>query len=681
MSQDTRGAVAARAAGLFLACLGFLPIVNWIPAGRTADWYGPVMQGFLSGGAIAIGVGLILAIASRRMPGIWPARWSLPAGAAGPDGRFIAIAAVVAFIAYAAVSMLVFDRRPLHIDEIVQAFQARIFAGGRLWLPSGPHPDFTTAMHVIAADGRTYGQFPPGGPAMLAVGELAGLGWLVMPALGAAAVALFGLALPALEPSRATRRGAVVLLALSPFMAFMSGTWMNHTATLAFLMLGSWGLVTGLAAEKPSPLRAFLGGLGFGAAATVRPTDAIAFALPAAAWYLWRSVRDRRRVVDMLASGAGVAIPIALLLWANWRTTGSPLLFAYQVAWGRDVGLGFHAVPWGEPHTPARGLELLSLYFLRLQTYLFELPLPSLLPAAAALLLSRRASPGDRYLLVASALLVGLYFAYWHDGFYLGPRFMFALLPVLALWTARLPGVMRDRFGDGLPLRTTVYAGLVAIVMGVTMLLPSRTLQYRTGLRTMRWNADSAAEAAGVRNAIVFVRESWGAEIMARLWAAGVSRSDAEGIYRTVDACELSEALDERELGLKVDPAAAAVAFRTRIARARADSSRLRALLLVTAGELQPDTTMRYLPGSAYTDRCRKRLREMHGGFTVFPPLLLARGNGNTYVRDLHEWNGPILAQYPGAPVYVLTQGKGMEDLPAYLPASRDSVLETLSPR
>ena len=83
MSQDTRGAVAARAAGLFLACLGFLPIVNWIPAGRTADWYGPVMQGFLSGGAIAIGVGLILAIASRRMPGIWPARWSLPAGRRG----------------------------------------------------------------------------------------------------------------------------------------------------------------------------------------------------------------------------------------------------------------------------------------------------------------------------------------------------------------------------------------------------------------------------------------------------------------------------------------------------------------------------------------------------------------------------------------------------------------------
>ena len=39
------------------------------------------------------------------------------------------------------------------------------------------------------------------------------------------------------------------------------------------------------------------------------------------------------------------------------------------------------------------------------------------------------------------------------------------------------------------------------------------------------------------------------------------------------------------------------------------------------------------------------------------------------------------LAQYPGAPVYVLTQGKGMEDLPAYLPASRDSILETLSPR
>ena len=41
------------------------------------------------------------------------------------------------------------------------------------------------------------------------------------------------------------------------------------------------------------------------------------------------------------------------------------------------------------------------------------------------------------------ALLLLSYFAYWHDGFYLGPRFMLPLAPWLALWTARLPAVLR----------------------------------------------------------------------------------------------------------------------------------------------------------------------------------------------------------------------------------------------
>ena len=44
----------------------------------------------------------------------------------------------------------------------------------------------------------------------------------------------------------------------------------------------------------------------------------------------------------------------------NWRTTGSPTRFGYEVLWGSGVNLGFHqAVPWGEAHTPLRGLELL----------------------------------------------------------------------------------------------------------------------------------------------------------------------------------------------------------------------------------------------------------------------------------------------------------------------------------
>ena len=33
-------------------------------------------------------------------------------------------------------------------------------------------------------------------------------------------------------------------------------------------------------------------GLGFGMTATIRPVDALAFALPAGVWLLWRALRD-----------------------------------------------------------------------------------------------------------------------------------------------------------------------------------------------------------------------------------------------------------------------------------------------------------------------------------------------------------------------------------------------------
>src|SRR4030095_13344117 len=129
----------------------------------------------------------------------------------------------------------------------------------------------------------------------------------------------------------------------------------------------------------------------------------------------------------------------------NGATTGSPTLFGYELLWGASHGLGFHRAPWGVTHTPARGFELVNTYFMRLQTYLFETPLPSLVPARAARAVVRRLSAFERYLLASSALLVLGYFAYWHDGFFLGPRFFYLLLPLLVLWTARLPSIARDR--------------------------------------------------------------------------------------------------------------------------------------------------------------------------------------------------------------------------------------------
>ena len=43
------------------------------------------------------------------------------------------------------------------------------------------------------------------------------------------------------------------------------------------------------------------------------------------------------------------------------------------------------------------------------------------------------------------------------------------------------------------------------------------------------------------------VRESWGAQLLARLWALGLPRPVADRYYRTIDSCLLDRALGSLE--------------------------------------------------------------------------------------------------------------------------------------
>lgn len=626
------------------------------------------MSGWLSGSAIVIGVGIVLAILARRIDILWHdgaldrvvAAWARrPAVAA-------LVVSLLALTLYLAVAQFVFDGRPLHIDEMAQVLQAQIFADGALSRPVAPYPEFFSSMHVIDGNGggRYFSQFPAGGPAMLLPGVLLGAAWIVGPIAAAVAVFAFADFARSAEPRAGIAMGATLLFAFAPFAAFMSGSHMNHVTNLMWVVIAMALLARVVRESAPRPMLALGCGLALGCAATIRPLDAFAFALPAGVWYVARAVKDRRRWTELVASGLGVALPLAALLWVNDRTTGHPLLFGYELLWGSTHALGFHEAPWGLAHTPARGVELISLNFLRLQTYLFETPVPSLVPVIGALVLTRRLSALDRYLLCGSALLIGLYFAYWHNGFYLGPRFMYPLLPALALYSARFLPLLRDRIGRGVAYRATVYGALCAGLMAVSSLVPLRARQYQGGLITMRWNADSAAAASGVTNALAFVRESWGAEVVARMWALGVPRREAELLYRGVDACVLDREVGDVERGTVRDTAALDL-----LRPLLADSSRL------IGSPFSPDSSERYLPGIAYTPHCQAQIAEDRGGFTLLTPLLLAHGGGNVYARDLGARDSLLLAQYPSRPVYLVRPATSKEgEPPRFYPLSRDSL-------
>lgn len=664
MSDRPLSRYAAIAAALVLATLGFLPIADLLAGGESLESYRLSVEYWSLGALIAAGIGLVVAILARgrALPAVERLGARLASWIAAHWRAFTLLAALGALVLYVAISLAVFDGRPLQIDEISQALQARVYARGALSTPIPEPAEFFQILHTVHHDGRQFSHFPAGGSAMLALGQLIGAQWIVNPVFGALAVLAFAYLARAAEPRAGIAAAAVVLLGLSPFVAYMSGSYMNHVPALALSLVGAAALVYGLRGDRSRPLLAFAAGLGFGLSATVRPLDAMTFALPAAAWYLARALREPRRWADAFAAAAGVAIPVSALLWVNARTTGAPLLFGYEQLWGPSVRLGFHIAPFGLPHTPRRGLELLNEYVFALQSFLFEAPIPSLLLAIVALALARKLEAVDRYLLACGTLLLGAYFAYWHRGIYLGPRFLFGLVPMLVLWTARAPAAIAARVPSALIRRAMAVALVVAIVMAATDGIPTRGRRYAAAFPVERWDAVVAAERAGARGAVVLVRESWSSQLVVRLWALGLARTDAEGVYRNSDACRLDHAIDDVERrGLRGGDALAA------LRPVLADSA------LVQTYRAPSGTTARVVPGRAYDARCLLRLHEDGAGTLPLAPFTLVE-DGTTYARDLHARDTLLLQRWPGRPVFLLVPSEPVDrSLPRFVPLSRDS--------
>lgn len=650
--RSTSGSIRFLLWGVLVA-LSFLPVANWIRGGYQAAWYSQAAGDWANGTAIAVGLGIICAVFSQRFP-LWR------------DGLFTRIAevaisrrhtvAIVLFITalstYSAVALFVFDGRPLLIDELVQVMQSRVFASGQLVRPAPLYPEFESTLNVIDFGGRWYSQFPPGGPGVIALGSLFGVAWIVGPICGAAAAVAFWYLALRVEERAGVVFTAALLFAFAPFALFMSGSHMNHVPTLLWSVLALLSLAQLLDKPVGSLRSAFICGLCLGLAASTRPLDAIALALPVAGLLVLRAVRQPVLARDVVAAGLGTSLPVAFVLYYNYRTTGSPFLFGYELLWGKSHALGFHRAPWGVAHTPARGLELVNLYLLRLQTYLFEAPVPSLAPILIALILCRRFCTMDRVMLWAAfALLIG-YFSYWHDGFYLGPRFLYPLLPVLALWASRfLPELSRLTRRDGLVYRSGVFAVLAAVVIAMATAIPVRVQQYKNWLASMRLDYTGPARRAGVQNALILVRESWGSQLVARLWMLGVPRSETEILYRNIDTCVLELAVRRLESSASRD----SVAMRE-LEPLLQDSARL------VRTELSPDHTERMLAGSTYPALCVRRIMEDRSGFTLLAPLHVMDQGTNLYVRDLHARDTLLLAAYPARSIYLLVPSSSAMD-------------------
>jgi hypothetical protein len=625
------------------AALGVVPLANLLTGGDAIPWWGLAVREWTLRGliviALATGLAAMLSGRADAMLALARARLLQPA----PRAFGIALA-VLTFAAAAFLALYCFGGQPFTGDEMAQQWHARILLSGHLSGVPEQYREFFNTAPVFDRDGRWFSQYPVGGPGFIALGLALDAPWLVNPLLIAFATwNLYRFLAVAFD--ELTGRLTALLFASSPMVLIMAASQMNHVPALAFTLLAFAGLARWDRTNDPREQRreAAIVGFALGVTALVRPLDAAVVGAVIGCLQVWRAKDAPQRWRSIGAQLLAGAIPVAVLLWANTRTTGSPLLFGYEALNGPEHGLGFHVDPNGDLHTPARGLVLVSGYLLRLNRYLFEWPLPGMLIVVGGLVAVSRPSRWDVFLTAVSAGFLGAYAAYWFDGFFAGPRFLFTATPMFVYFAARAPrsiaAVVR------LPIAHRAVLLIVPICVLAAWAGPrgvssarARVALYADQRTKLKTDIEAQLRLAGLRNALVFVNEGWRGRLLARLRVLGVSQFRAGRIVSGVDACALQMALD----GEDSLPARDAADRAERVIR------RARAF-----GEAQPapglpgDQAIAYVPGSAPTAGCLHQLQRDTSG-TMPYPLFLARqsvgrdgrlGGDVIFARDLGDRN------------------------------------------
>lgn len=403
----------------------------------------------------------------------------------------------------------ILERIPHVQDSVTYLFQAKTLARGSLSAPAPPSPEAFEQEFLLVRDGRWFGKYPPGYPAVLAVGVLFGAPWLVNPLLATVTVPLLFVVARRLYP----RTPALALLAAalplaSPFFLFMSGSHMAHPAELFWmaLLMALWLRVL----HPPFRWSLAIGaGVAFGFLFLTRQLSAVAAALPFLAatslWFLYKHRSTSLLAILRPALVAGLsALPFLILLFAHqWALTGDPwqdprlLFWEYDhLGFGQDIGEGQNAfeltmTPQGlaqiwydDPSQPPRGHSLARGIYNTQQNWLaLERDLFGWLSALTfsfiwlVFLLQRPRRQDWTLLLLLVAPLIAYVF-YWADGISYGPRYFYVALPALLLLTARGVQCLSHWLGPGGPLIAT---GLLLLLVGAAYIFagPRYVEEYR----------------------------------------------------------------------------------------------------------------------------------------------------------------------------------------------------------
>lgn len=449
-----------------------------------------------------------------------------------PSDGFALVLSLLGIVIAWQVATRVFENIPHIEDEMAYVWQAKAITGGALALPSPKNTSSFLVPFVVDYQGQRFGKYPPGWPAVLALGIFLGARGLVNPLLAGLAVwltyrlgqRLFGTAVGLL---------AAGLTVTSPFFWMNSGSLLSHplglvlSAAFTLAWLDAWPASPGAAGEGgDTDPRAWLATLSaalcLGLLVLSRPLTAVALALPFGFHGLLLLLRGSRAVRLRLMVFGLLALALASLLFAwQFAVTGDPFLNPYTLWWEYDkVGFGPGHGLLENGHTLHQAwintrfslrVGAVDLFGWGWQSWLF-------LPFGLAAILWRRSGRGLLLAMIAPSFVL-VYLAYWIGSWLYGPRYyyetLFSLTLVSAAGVAFLagwplqPGEPWPNYPGWGRLRPLLAAALVSFLVALNLVffMPQRlqSLYGLYGISAARLEPFRTPEAAELAPALVIV--------------------------------------------------------------------------------------------------------------------------------------------------------------------------------
>jgi 4-amino-4-deoxy-L-arabinose transferase-like glycosyltransferase len=410
---------------------------------------------------------------------------------------------------------VVLERMPHVPDEVAYLFQAKYFARGKLYLPPLPEPAAIPAQFQLVDGGKWYASTPPGWPWLLAIGEKAGVPWIVNPLLGAITVLLAHRFLRRLY-GRDFADIAVLLLSASPWLLFLSASYMPHALALVCALLVMVAVQE--TRENRSLFWAAAAGVGTGLLLHVRMLEAVIVVAVAGLWWLaagWHKLR-----VSALAVTCAVGMIFVGLFFAyNKAMTGNALQVPInkftditfypgvnRLGFGKDIGnmgwTGLDALPGHGPIDVVMNTNQ-NAYLLNFETFGWA--------CGSMLFVFILASFGGmrRHFLMWGWILAvwGALSLYWYSG---GPdygaRYWYLMIIPLTALTIRGAQAVPEKFaGKVSPSRVWALIALASII-GFINLVPWRSIDKYHNYRGVRSDIRQLAAQYHFGRSLVLVR-------------------------------------------------------------------------------------------------------------------------------------------------------------------------------